>query len=403
MIQIYGQPLGSEYEYKDYYKNNISTLDPIEGIWSVNCNFKIYKDGELYTSGTSTDNDQVAIISEYGSLISTNKTPSEYQLYLAKKNTGSFNSYSLTTSNHYSFAERFTKTAIAGVYLLAIGYTRDVEKAISLNIAGYDYVKADAVITSEGIIQYSYEVPQSQMKYSQGKNYDYKLTYVNEIKLIKIFPSTQDIQKFTPSSGSGFAISSNGIIVTNHHVINEATNINVRGINGDFSKTYKAKILVDDKNNDLAIIKIDDNGFTSLGGIPYIISNKSNDVGCSIYCLGYPLRATMGDEVKLTNGIISSKSGFQGDITTYQITAPVQPGNSGGPLFDDKGNLIGIINARHSGAENVSYAIKTPYLINLLNSLPSPVKLQTVSALNGKSLSDQVKLTRNFTYIIETN
>jgi len=153
----------------------------------------------------------------------------------------------------------------------------------------------------------------------------------------------------------------------------------------------------------LAIIKIDDASFTSLGTIPYTIPSKSCDVGCSCFCLGYPLRATMGDEVKLTNGIISSKSGFQGDITTYQITAPVQPGNSGGPLFDDKGNLIGIINAKHLGAENVSYAIKTSYLLNLIEIMPTPPKLPTVSQLTNKSLAEQVKLIKNYTYIIETN
>lgn len=51
----------------------------------------------------------------------------------------------------------------------------------------------------------------------------------------------------------------------------------------------------------------------------------------------------MGDEIKLTNGIISSKTGFQGDVTSYQLSAPVQPGNSGGPLFDDKGNIVELL------------------------------------------------------------
>ena len=111
----------------------------------------------------------------------------------------------------------------------------------------------------------------------------------------------------------------------------------------------------------------------------------------------------MGDEVKLTNGIISSKSGFQGDITSYQITAPVQSGNSGGPLFDDKGNIIGIINSKHKGAENVSYAVKSSYLMNLIDLISTPPKLQTISIVAGKSLTEQVKILKKFTYIIEIN
>jgi S1-C subfamily serine protease len=111
----------------------------------------------------------------------------------------------------------------------------------------------------------------------------------------------------------------------------------------------------------------------------------------------------MGDEIKLTNGIISSKTGFQGDITSYQISAPVQPGNSGGPLFDKFGNLIGVINSKHSGAENVSYAVKISYLKNVIDLLPAAPKLSSTNTLTNLSLSDQVKLLNKFVYIIEIN
>jgi len=111
----------------------------------------------------------------------------------------------------------------------------------------------------------------------------------------------------------------------------------------------------------------------------------------------------MGDEIKLTDGIISSKSGFKGDITSYQISAPIQPGNSGGPLFDKKGNLVGVVNAKIMGAENVSYAIKSSYLKNLFDQLPISPKLQNISSVNGKSLAEQVKAIKKFTYIIEVN
>ena len=223
---------------------------------------------------------------------------------------------------------------------------------------------------------------------------------------IKLYPTAADNLSTTnnaPSSGSGFAISSSGLIATNSHVISGASSIKVRGINGDFSKTYNAKLITEDKNNDLAIISIDDKNFTSIGSIPYLISNNNVDVGTSIFVLGYPLRATMGDEIKLTNGIISSKTGFQGDVTSYQLSAPVQPGNSGGPLFDDKGNIVGVINAKHLDTENVTYAVKSTYLLNLIEILPLPPKLQPINNLGGKTLSEQVKLVKNYTYIIEVN
>jgi S1-C subfamily serine protease len=222
---------------------------------------------------------------------------------------------------------------------------------------------------------------------------------------LKLYPTTSsdfNSGKTTSSSGTGFAISEDGYIATNHHVI-QGSKIKVRGLKGDFSKTYEAKVVIEDKNNDLAIIKIEDSNFTTLGILPYKIDNNISDVGASVFALGYPLRATMGDEVKLTNGIISSKTGFQGDITAYQISVPVQPGNSGGPLFDSKGNVVGVINAKHALAENASYAVKTSYLLNLIQAMNYKLPLPTINNISNKGLSDQVKFVKEFVYIIETN
>lgn len=225
---------------------------------------------------------------------------------------------------------------------------------------------------------------------------------------IKLFPSQFDNGEFAnshkvPGSGTGFALTSNGLIVTNYHVVNESKNIKVRGIKGDFSKTYMAEVLTVDKKNDLAIITIKDKNFTSLGQIPYTLNNDVIDVGNSVYALGYPMRASMGDEVKLTNGIISSKTGFQGDITTYQVSVPVQPGNSGGPLINERGEIVAIISSKHRLAENASYAIKSSYLMNLLQIMDEPPKIPTNNILINKELSDQVKFIKEFVYIIEVN
>lgn len=223
---------------------------------------------------------------------------------------------------------------------------------------------------------------------------------------LKLFPTSDDnvnVSSNSPASGTGFGITSNGLIVTNSHVINGATKISVRGVNGDFSKLYSAKLLTEDKNNDLAIIQITDPAFVTLGSIPFTIATKTSDVGSSVYALGYPLKAVMGDEIKLTNGIISSKSGFQGDVTSYQISVPLQPGNSGGPLLDANGTLVGVVNAKLTIGENVSYAVKASYLTNLLDLLATPPKLQTINALTGKQLTEQVKILNKFVYIIEVN
>ncbi len=277
-----------------------------------------------------------------------------------------------------------------------------------LNITPNDFyfinLKDNDEITLSLYLNNSNELISEKVTFNEEHDYGAvsKITFKDKFSPIYKPEKKQEIVQKQKSSGTGFGISSNGIIVTNYHVIDNTTTIKVRGVNSNFNKTYKAKILVSDKNNDLALIQIDDYNFTSLAPIPYTIKTSITGVGENIFVLGYPLRATMGDEIKLTNGIVSSKSGFQGDVNSYQISAPIQPGNSGGPLFDNQGNLIGIINAKHTGAENASYAIKASYLTNLIDLLPTPPKLQTINLLKGKTLTQQVGQVKNFVFIIET-
>jgi hypothetical protein len=175
----------------------------------------------------------------------------------------------------------------------------------------------------------------------------------------------------------------------------------VSGINGDFTKSYQASVVATDKMNDLAILKINDNSFTGFGTLPYSIRWQMAEVGDDVFVLGYPLTQTMGDEIKLTNGIISSRTGFQGDASLYQMSAPIQPGNSGGPMFDNKGNVIGIVCAQHRGTENVGYAIKTSYLKNLAESFSLTNIFPTNNTVSTLTLSGQVKKLKNYVYLIK--
>ena len=111
----------------------------------------------------------------------------------------------------------------------------------------------------------------------------------------------------------------------------------------------------------------------------------------------------MGKEIKFTDGRISSKTGFKGDITTYQSTTPIQPGNSGGPLFDFKGNLIGINNAKiiTEDVEGVSYSIKSSYLLNLIDVLPETIPLPSSTQLASKPLTEQIKILSDYVVIIK--
>ncbi len=203
------------------------------------------------------------------------------------------------------------------------------------------------------------------------------------------------------SSGSGIALTANGIIITNHHVIDNAQKIDVfiKRING--VKKYNAKVLVSDKQNDLTLLKVDDATFTNLSALPYAVKTSILDVGTSVFALGYPMSSTLGEELKVTDGIISSKTGYQGDIVTYQISAPIQPGNSGGPLFDKQGYLVGITNAGVPDAQNVGYAIKASYLRNLVDVSPVPFVLPSHNAISGLSFTEKIKKISPYVVLIK--
>lgn len=200
-------------------------------------------------------------------------------------------------------------------------------------------------------------------------------------------------------TGTGFALKDR-YIITNHHVVDGARTLKVRGINGDFTKMYNAVVVAKDAAHDMAIIRIEDDKFNGFGDIPYTLKSELSEVGEDIFVLGYPLMGTMGEEVKLTTGVISSRSGFQGDVSAYQISAPIQPGNSGGPLFDSNGDIIGIVNAKHGQADNAGYAIKSPYMRLFIQNSLNPSIIPSNRKMIDMSLPNKVKTAKTFIFII---
>lgn len=198
-------------------------------------------------------------------------------------------------------------------------------------------------------------------------------------------------------TGSGFAIQE-GYVVTNYHVIDKAKEITIYGTKDIFSESVEAQIVATDKDNDLAILKI--KGNVSEISLPYSIKTFTSDVGEEIWVLGYPLTSTMGDEIKLTTGVISSRSGYEGSVSMYQISAPAHPGNSGGPVFDKDGNLIGIVCSKHTKAENATYAIKSSCLRNLVESSINHDILPHTNTMSGKDLPEKVKDVKKYVYYI---
>lgn len=227
---------------------------------------------------------------------------------------------------------------------------------------------------------------------------------IDELHFLKNYsPQKSDIQEGgnSVSSGSGIILTSDGIIATNYHVVKNASNILVEIKSSGEVHRYKAQIVIDDQINDLCLLKVVDDDFKNLSTIPYNFSSQICDVGTSIFSMGYPMSSILGQEVKVTDGLISSKTGYKNNVVMYQISAPIQPGNSGGPLFDKKGNLIGITNAGVPDAQNVGYAIKSSYLKNLIDAAPQAIKLPNSNTISKQPLTEQIKILTPYVVFIK--
>ena len=163
------------------------------------------------------------------------------------------------------------------------------------------------------------------------------------------------------SSGSGFFVNKNGYLVSNYHVVEMCQYI-LAVMDGDL---LNVKVVASDITNDLIVGKVEElsnNNFLAL-------SSDGAFLGDNVIVAGFPLAGTLSDNLKVTRGIVSSMSGLNNNYSEYQIDAAVQSGNSGGPLIDASGNVVGVVVAqlnkykllqeREIIPENVNFAVKS--------------------------------------------
>lgn len=201
------------------------------------------------------------------------------------------------------------------------------------------------------------------------------------------------------STGTGFFVSTQGHVLTNNHVINGCQSFQVTRT-GDLPHT--AQLLRTDGTNDLAVLKLD-----MAGPTPYAVLKQTGvRVGDQIATFGFPLAGTLSSSGVLTSGNISSLAGMSDDVRHFQISAPIQPGNSGGPLLDMYGNVVGITNMKlnelaaaeemGSLSQNVNFAIKANVAINFLEAHSIPYETSGLGQ-TALPLPDIVEKAKSFT------
>jgi S1-C subfamily serine protease len=191
----------------------------------------------------------------------------------------------------------------------------------------------------------------------------------------------------TISTGTGFLVCNN-VIATNAHVVNNTTKgIKIRK---DESFVSDATILVLDANNDLALLKLaDSKSISSAHTIKEFVDANSIEVGQSIFTLGFPRSDVLGRGVKMTDGRVSGLFGIGDDPSSFQISVPLQPGNSGGPIIDLQGRLVGVAVAKLIGGENVNFGVKTEYLASLIRSQKFPASANCIKPATATNSNEE--------------
>jgi serine protease Do len=270
--------------------------------------------------------------------------------------------------------------------------------AVAASIAGITALSISAItyyLTPKGAIS---EIRQLSQQLNKVKN-DQRQTNraLNDLK------NSSAPQPVSPAKigGTGFLIDGRGYLITSAHVVINADSVYIQNIKGDY---FKVTTLYADKQTDVAILKIEDDRFQTIKNLPYSLQRSGTDLGEDIFTLGFP-RASSA-EIVYNRGYLSATTGYNGDTTTYQIAISANPGNSGGPVFNDNGEVIGILSGKQITAEGVVFTSKSKNIVNALNELKKDhnqhIKVPASSGLRSVNRVQQIKKIEDCMFMVKS-
>ena len=231
---------------------------------------------------------------------------------------------------------------------------------------------------------------------------DYPVASRNAKQEDQILPERTNVEE--KSTGTGFFVSTNGYMLTNQHVIDNCQKLFVKTINGSFV----ARPVTSDSVNDLAIIKV---SIEEPVNASFFRVGSNVRIGDDVTTVGFPFGELLGASIKASEGTVSALNGISNDTSKMQITAPIQPGNSGGPLLDSSGNVVGVISAKlneiatamitGSLPQNVNFAVKTSTALTFMDV--ADIKYQTQESRKKLDRADIIEAAKKYTALVECN
>ena len=244
-----------------------------------------------------------------------------------------------------------------------------------------------------------------------------------KIPLPKNPPPKKSLQPKTVSTGSGFFVSRSGHVITNQHVVGDCKKVTV-GDNAQ--KQVTADVLETDRRDDLALLKISSLKMASVEtksliqklGVKIVplasdglLRSEDVDLGEKVLVAGYPYGEMFSNTIKVTGGMVSANRGLGNDTGQFQMDAAVQPGNSGGPIYDENGNIVGVVVAQlnklkvakaiGSLPENVNFGIKASTVRQFLTSAGLPTKWS--NRTKRKSTKELAQIAKKQTVMVVCN
>jgi|694.fasta_scaffold05977_7 serine protease Do len=281
-------------------------------------------------------------------------------------------------------------------------YKRTV--AVAASIAGLVSILSASIISSLSSNKESNIQPLVKQINEQDAKYRKLEKQIGQIKSATIETDAAAAKQRVESKfqATGFLIDvTNNYIVTNAHVLKEARNKLI--IENNKGEQFLTQSVYVNTENDLAILKVIDADFKKLPPLPFSIKKSNADLGEQVFMLGFPK-----EEIVYGEGYISAQNGYKMDTIYCQLNTSANEGNSGSPVINKQGELVGVISSKESNAQGVVFAIKTSHIFRAIEEVKKQpgnnlIKVNSKPTLKGNDRVSQIKKLQDYVFMIKGN